>query len=278
MIGVDLEMQQVLERPTAVDQKLKDKIAVITGAASGIGRATALEMAQQGAKVCLIDLKENNSTKVEQKISQLGGEALVCDVDVSDPQRVAAAIKDTISKWGKVDILFANAGINGAVAPIEDLTPEDWDQTLTTNLKSTFLSVKYCIPHMKEHGGSIIITSSINGSRSFSGFGMSAYSSSKAGQVAFAKMAALELARYKIRVNVICPGAIETNIGESTHPKLDKLKKIQIPVKYPEGSQPLEHAPGKPEQVAKLVLFLASEDSSHITGTEVFIDGAETLL
>lgn len=130
---------------------------------------------------------------------------------------------------------------------------------------------------MKENGGSIIITSSINGSRKFHSFGMSAYSSSKAGQVAFAKMAALELARYRIRVNVICPGAIETNIDENTF-QSPEVKEIQIPVKYPEGSQPLEHGPGKPEQVADLVLFLASEDSSHITGTEVYIDGAESLL
>jgi NAD(P)-dependent dehydrogenase (short-subunit alcohol dehydrogenase family) len=106
---------------------------------------------------------------------------------------------------------------------------------------------------------------------------MSAYSTSKAGQIAFAKMAALELARYKIRVNVICPGAIQTNIGESTKPT-PQLDKIKITVKYPEGSQPLEHGPGQPEQVADLVLFLASQESSHISGTEIFIDGVESLL
>ncbi|MNH36362.1 Cyclopentanol dehydrogenase [compost metagenome] len=106
---------------------------------------------------------------------------------------------------------------------------------------------------------------------------MSAYSASKSGQTAFAKMAALELARYKIRVNVICPGAIETNIGENTD-RTPQVDKITIPVKYPEGSQPLEHGPGKPEQVADLVLFLASQESSHISGSEIYIDGAETLL
>jgi NAD(P)-dependent dehydrogenase (short-subunit alcohol dehydrogenase family) len=106
---------------------------------------------------------------------------------------------------------------------------------------------------------------------------MSAYSTSKAGQMAFAKMAALELARYKIRVNVICPGAIQTNIGENTK-KTPQVEKIKIPVNYPEGSQPLEHGPGQPEQVADLVLFLASQDSSHISGTEIFIDGVESLL
>ncbi|RCW50266.1 SDR family oxidoreductase [Paenibacillus prosopidis] len=257
--------------------RVKDKIAVITGAGSGIGRATALLLAKNGAKVCLIDLNNNRSESVEKQINQMGGESLFVDTDVSDPQRVNQAIQSAAEKWGRVDIVFANAGINGIVSPIEDLTPEAWDHTLTTNLKGTFLTVKYAIPHMKKNGGSIIITSSINGSRSFSGFGMSAYSTSKAGQIAFAKMAALELARYKIRVNVICPGAIQTNIGESTKatPQLDKIK---IPVKYPEGSQPLEHGPGQPEQVADLVLFLASQESSHISGTEIFIDGVESLL
>lgn len=257
--------------------RVKDKIAFITGAGSGIGRATALLLAQQGASVCLVDLNNNRSESVEQQIHHSGGESLFIDTDVSDPERMQQAYQTAIDHFGRIDIIFANAGINGTLSPIEDLTPEAWDETLSTNLKGTFLTLKYAIPHMKEFGGSIIITSSINGSRKFSGFGMSAYSSSKAGQVAFAKMAALELARYKIRVNVICPGAIQTNIGESTKPT-PQIDKIKIPVVYPEGNQPLEHGPGQPEQVANLVLFLASHESSHISGTEVFIDGAETLL
>jgi NAD(P)-dependent dehydrogenase (short-subunit alcohol dehydrogenase family) len=255
---------------------LKDKVAFVTGAGSGIGRATALRLAQQGAKVCLVDLKEHNSEKVKNEIIEADGEAIVADVDVSDPKRVLQAVDETINKWGRLDIVFANAGINGKVAPIEDLTAEDWDHTHSTNLKSTFLTVKYAIPRMKEKGGSIIITSSINGNRTFSNFGMSAYSASKAGQMAFAKMAALELARYRIRVNVICPGAIKTNIGQNTD-KTEQVQKIKIPVNYPEGNQPLEHAPGQPEQVADLVLFLASDQSSHISGTEVYIDGTESL-
>jgi len=269
----------------ATDQKLeasshlrvKDKVAVITGAGSGIGRAAAMRLAQQGAKICLLDLKHNRTESVEQQIQDLGGESLFLDTDVADPKRMQEAVQAAASHFGRIDIVFANAGINGTLSPIEDLSPESWDETLTTNLKGTFLTVKYAIPHMKQSGGSIIITSSINGSRHFAGFGMSAYSSSKAGQVAFAKMAALELARYKIRVNVICPGAIQTNIDESTN-RTPQVEKITIPINYPEGSQPLEHGPGQPEQVADLVLFLASQESSHISGTEIYIDGAETLL
>ncbi len=216
--------------------------------------------------------------KVCEEIERNGGEAFVQDIDVSDPERVKAGIEAVAEKWGRIDILFNNAGINGEVAPIEEMTYDDWNQTLSTNLTSTFLFVHHCIPHMKKTGGSIVVTSSINGNRTFSNIGMSAYSTSKAGQVAFVKMAALELAQYQIRVNAICPGAIKTNIDQNTF-KDDDLDKVDIPVEYPEGGEhPLEGKSGSPEQVAELVWFLASESSSHITGTEVFVDGGESLL
>jgi NAD(P)-dependent dehydrogenase (short-subunit alcohol dehydrogenase family) len=270
----------VIETPDKLELaklRLKDKVAIVTGAGSGIGRAAALTLAREGAKVCLIDLKNARTEQVKEEISALGGEALFADVDVSDPERVERGIRQAFEAWKRIDIMFANAGINGVVTPIENMKPDEWDHTITTNLKSTFLTVKHAIPHMKEHGGSIIITSSINGNRKFSGFGMSAYSTTKAGQVAFMKMAALELARYKIRVNAICPGSIQTHINETTWPT-PEVSKIKIPVQYPEGNQPLEKGPGLPEQVAELVRFLASEESSHITGTEIYIDGAESLL
>ncbi len=257
---------------------LQNKVALITGAGSGIGRAAALCLAKEGVKIGLVDLKEEKLEKVKNDIELRGGEAMITEADVSDPSRVEQSVKDIYEKWNRLDFVFANAGINGTVAPIEDLSPEDWDQTLSTNLKSTFLTLKYAIPHLKENGGSVVITSSINGNRTFKGFGMSAYSSSKAAQVAFGKMAALELAKYHIRVNIICPGAVETNIGQNTFPEKENLEKIKIPIEYPEGSQPLEHKAAKPEQVAELVQFLFSDASNHITGTEIFVDGAESLL
>ncbi|MCR6109598.1 SDR family oxidoreductase [Bacillus sp. A301a_S52] len=257
---------------------LEKKVAVITGGGSGIGKASALGLAKQGASVCLIDLNKTDAQETEKEIEALGGKALLCEADVSQPEEVKQAFDDTINTFGKIDIVFANAGINGVITPIEDMPPAEWDRTLSTNLKSTFLTVKYAVPFLKERGGSIIITSSINGNRVFSGFGMSAYSSSKAGQVAFAKMAALELAGYHIRVNVICPGATKTNIGENTHHERQKLSKVKIPVEYPEGNLPLEHKPGSSQQIADLVTFLASDAASHITGTEVYIDGAQSLL
>jgi NAD(P)-dependent dehydrogenase (short-subunit alcohol dehydrogenase family) len=187
------------------------------------------------------------------------------------------AVQQVINQWGRLDIVFANAGINGVWAPIEELEPEEWDKTIKVNLRGTFLTVKYAVPHLKKQGGSVIITSSVNGTRMFSNSGATAYSCTKAAQVAFTKMVALELAKHRIRVNVICPGAIETNIDQSTERR--SLEQAREPVEYPAGKIPLtDGKPGSSEQVANLVLFLASDASSLISGTEMWIDGAESLL
>ncbi|MCL6456962.1 MAG: SDR family oxidoreductase, partial [Gorillibacterium sp.] len=235
-------------------KRMEGKVAIITGGGSGIGREAAVKLARHGAKICILDLGQERAKEAVQQIEEEGGEAFVVDVDISDPKRVEDGFRQALEKYGRLDFVFANAGINGAIAPIEDLAVEEWNKTLTNNLTGTFLTVKYAIPHLKANGGSILITSSINGNRSFSMFGAAAYSTSKAGQVAFMQMAALELARYKIRVNAICPGAISTNIDQTTT-KSPALKKIEIPVNYPQGSQPLKGGPGTPEQVADLVLF-----------------------
>jgi len=257
--------------------RVQGKVAFVTGAGSGIGRAAALRLAEEGAKVVLVDMKEDRVAEVKQRIEQAGGEAIAAEADISKPGDIESAVRKTVDKWGRLDIVFANAGINGTLTPIEDMAPEDWSTTIDINLKGTFLTVKYAVPELKKNGGSIIITSSINGNRVFSNFGMSAYATSKAGQVAFMQMASLELAQFHIRVNAICPGAITTHIDQNTERK-PELEEITIPVEFPKGDQPLEDAPGKPAQVANLVLFLASDESSHITGTPIYIDGAESLI
>ncbi|MCB5235938.1 SDR family oxidoreductase [Niallia circulans] len=257
---------------------LENKVAIITGAASGIGKAAAISLADKGMKVALVDLNVDDLEEVKATINNKGQVAISLEANVAEPTSIQQAIDETVEKWQQIDTVFINAGINGAVSSIEDLTPSEWDNTIETNLKSTFLTVKYSVPFMKTNGGSIIITSSINGNRIFKNFGMSAYSTSKAGQVAFGKMAALELAQYKIRVNMICPGAIDTNIEKNTFKDEKHLEEIAIPVEYPEGNQPLSHQSGSAQQVADLVYFLSSDLSSHITGTEVYIDGAESLL
>ncbi|AIQ68545.1 SDR family oxidoreductase [Paenibacillus graminis] len=259
------------------DKKLEGKVAIVSGGGSGIGRASVLAFARSGAKVAMLDRTVENAEKVRKQVEDEGGEAVVIECDIAEPQQVEAAVKQAAEKWGRLDIVFANAGINGAMTPIETMDIESWDQTMNINLRGTFATVKYAIPYLKENGGSILINSSINGNRVFSNIGFSAYSTTKAGQTAFMKMAALELAQYKIRVNAICPGAIRTNIDDNTYPSED-LKEVQITVEFPDGGEPLEKGPGRPDQVARLALFLASDDSDHITGTEIYCDGAESLL
>ncbi|CQR55369.1 SDR family oxidoreductase [Paenibacillus riograndensis] len=259
------------------DKKLEGKVAIVSGGGSGIGRASVLAFARSGAKVAMLDRTVENAEKVRKQVEAEGGEAVVIECDIAEPQQVENAVKQAAGQWGRLDIVFANAGINGAMTPIETMDIESWDQTMNINLRGTFATVKYAIPYLKANGGSILINSSINGNRVFSNIGFSAYSTTKAGQTAFMKMAALELAQYKIRVNAICPGAITTNIDDNTYPSED-LKEVQIAVEFPDGGQPLEKGPGRPDQVARLALFLASDDSDHITGTEIYCDGAESLL
>jgi NAD(P)-dependent dehydrogenase (short-subunit alcohol dehydrogenase family) len=256
---------------------VKDKVALVTGAGSGIGRAAALLLAHEGARVVALDHTEETAAQTVKAIERQRGQAIAVVADVSDPAAMQAALQQAGEQWGRLDIVFANAGINGVWAPLDELEPDEWDRTLAVNLKGTYLTVKYALPYLKKRGGSVIITASVNGTRIFSNTGATAYSCSKAAQVAFAKMTALELARDGIRVNVICPGAIETNIDDSTEQR--SLDEVRIPVEYPEGSQPLEGGkPGTAEQVAQLVLFLASDAASHISGTEIWIDGTESLL
>jgi NAD(P)-dependent dehydrogenase (short-subunit alcohol dehydrogenase family) len=257
--------------------QLTGKVALITGTGSGIGGAAARLLAQEGAKVAALGRTQEDVEKVVEDIRARGGKALALPADISQPQQMQAVIKRIGAEWGRLDIVFANAGINGVWAPLDELEPEEWDKTLDVNLKGTFLTVKYALPYLKKQGGSVIVTSSVNGTRMFSNTGATAYACSKAAQVAFTKMVALELAEHRIRVNVICPGAIETQIEESTEKR--DLEKVKEPVEYPEGAIPLtDGRSGTSEQVAQLVLFLASDASDHITGTEIWIDGGQSLL
>lgn len=256
---------------------LKDKVVLITGASSGIGRAAAFLFAREGASVGVLGRTASEVERTTRIIRDFGGEAFALTADVSDMRDMEESVRAMIQRYGRLDIVFANAGINGVWASLDVLTPEDWDQTLDINLKGTFLTVKAALPYLKQRGGSVLITSSVNGTRMFSNTGATAYACSKAAQVAFAKMTALELAQHRIRVNVICPGAIETSINENTERK--DLDAIREPVEFPEGEIPLtDGTPGTSEQVAELALFLVSDRASHITGTEVWIDGAQSLL
>ncbi|HEV2147580.1 MAG TPA: SDR family NAD(P)-dependent oxidoreductase [Longimicrobiaceae bacterium] len=256
--------------------QLQDRVALITGAGSGIGKATAVLMAKEGAKVAALSRTEEELEETVREVEACGGEGMVITADVSKAGDMERAIREVVERWGRLDVVFANAGVNGVWAPVEELEVDEWEKTIAINLTGTFLTLKYAVPHLKKQGGSVIVNASVNGTRVFSNSGATAYASSKAGQVAMTKMLALELARARVRVNVICPGAIDTEIDENTERR--NLEGIGVPQEFPEGPHPLRGKPGTSQQVAQLVLFLASDASSHVTGTEVWIDGGESLL
>lgn len=256
--------------------QLSQRVALVTGAGSGIGKAAAVLLGREGARVAALSRTEEELRETVEEIERAGGEGMVVCADVSDAEGMRRAVAEVVDRWGRLDVVVANAGVNGVWAPIEELDPEEWDRTLAINLRGTFLSVKYAVPHLKERGGSVVVVASVNGTRVFSNSGATAYACSKAAQVAFAKMTALELARHRIRVNAICPGAIETEIEDNTEHR--GIEDLGVPVEFPRGWHPLRGAPGTAEQVARLVLFLASDASDHVTGTEMWVDGGESLI
>ena len=161
--------------------KLKDRVALITGGSTGIGRAAAVAMAREGAKIALTARRAERCEEAVAEIEGLGGQALALPGDVANADHVAELVAATVERWGRLDIVVPNAGINGVFAPIEDITPEEWDQTHNINVRGTFLTVKYAIPHLRAAGGgSIVVVSSVNGNRIFSNFGFTSYSCSKA--------------------------------------------------------------------------------------------------
>lgn len=255
---------------------MKNHVALVTGAGSGIGAATAKLLARRGARVGLLAHSEE---ELKQVAADIGAEqALVLVADVTDEAAVKRAVDRLADHWGRLDIVVANAGINGVWAPVHELPPAEFRRTLDVNLTGTFLTIHHAAPHLKRRGkGAIVVVASINGTRKFGNTGATAYAASKAGQVALTKLLALELAPDKVRVNVVCPGYTDTDIEESTEQR--DLDEVKVPREYPEGTMPLtDGQPGAPEQVAEAIAFLASDAASLITGTELWIDGAESLL
>src|SRR5581483_6295869 len=216
---------------TLFKDSLAGRVALVTGAGSGIGKATAKLFAYAGARVAVLTRNREEAEVTCTEIRHGGGEALGLVSDVAVAASLATAIGQLQEAWGRLDIVVANAGVNGLWAPVEEIGEADWSTTLNINLTGTFLTVKHAVPLLKSQGGAIVIVSSVNGTRMFSNSGASAYATSKAGQLAFARMMALELAKHRIRVNTVCPGSIATHINTKTETR--DLPAAREPVVFP---------------------------------------------
>jgi NAD(P)-dependent dehydrogenase (short-subunit alcohol dehydrogenase family) len=253
-------------------------VALITGAGSGIGKATAETFARAGYAVALLGDDLEDVAPVAGALAAAGCRASAVKADISREDEMKAAAICTVERFGRLDVVVANAGINGVWAPIDDIRPEEWDRTIAVNLRGTYLTIHTTVPYLKAAGGgSIVVVSSINGTRTFTTPGATAYTATKAAQVAIVQQLALELARHRIRINAVCPGEIDTNIDDNT--ALRGEDETAIPVEWPAGQVPITGgAPGRSEDVAAAILFLASDQARHITGSPLWIDGGQGLL
>ena len=241
------------------------KSAIVTGAGSGIGRATAIGLADEGAAVVCADLSGADATAAT--IREAGGRAIHVDADAGDEAAVAGLVDAAVAAHGGLDIFHANAGVSGGLAGLFDQSASDWAEILRINLIGPFLAVKHAAPRIAERGGgSIVLTASVAGLRS--GAGGAAYSASKAGVINLAQTAAQQLTGSGVRVNAVCPGLIETGMTQMI---FDRARERGAADRIG-ALNPLKRA-GAPEEIAAAVLFLASDAASYVNGQAIVVDG-----
>lgn len=249
---------------------LHNKVVVITGAASGIGRETAILLSNKGASLVLCDVDKEKLFKASGMIEKQGGRAIPVVADVSNEKQVKQLIQETIREYGKLDIACNNAGVSGELATTADYSVKEWDRVMNINLRGQWLCMKYEIPAMLENGeGSIINVSSILGTVGFAN--APAYTAAKHGLIGLTKTAALEYAAKGIRINAIAPAFIETPMLEKAGITTDEEMKESVIELHPMARL------GRPEEVANAVLWLASDDSSFVTGHTLLVDGGYTV-
>jgi NAD(P)-dependent dehydrogenase (short-subunit alcohol dehydrogenase family) len=249
--------------------RISGKVCVVTGAGSGIGRATALRLAAEGADVLCADINAGSATATAEEITAAGGSAKARQVDVADPRAVDAMIADAVGSFGQLDVLVNNAGVN-LPGVLHEVSDEVIDRTLDVNVKGQIYGCRAAIPHMLDRGGSIINISSVNGivSEPY----LAVYSASKGASVMLTKGVALDYAKRGIRCNVVCPGWVDTPINYAHAEMLGGLQKVYDTI---DSFQPIGR-PGEPSEIANVVLFLASDESSLMTGSVVVADGGMT--
>jgi NAD(P)-dependent dehydrogenase (short-subunit alcohol dehydrogenase family) len=250
--------------------RLDGKVAIITGAASGIGRGTAIRFAGEGAAVVIADLNVEGGEAAVRDCKENGGRAVFQKADVSAEAEIKTLVARAVKEFGRLDIIYNNAGIGGAIGPLEQISVEDWDKSLGVLLRSVFLGIKHSVPEMRKvGGGSIISTASVAGIRGFAG--LHPYCAAKAGVVNLTRSAALEFAKDRIRVNCICPGGINTPILHRNQPGMKDAME-----QWMARGQPIQRA-GHPEDIAGMALYLASPDSEWVTGQAMIVDGGLTI-
>jgi len=246
----------------------QSKVALITGGSSGIGRATALAFAREGAKVIVASRRENESWETVRLVREAGSEGLFVKTDVSKEADVKEMVEKTIKAYGRLDFAFNNAGIEQLPTPLAEQTEETFNQITNINVKGVWLSMKYEIPQMlKNGGGAIVNTSSIAGLIGFPGIPL--YVASKHAVLGLTRSTALEYAKSSIRVNAVCPGAIETEMFER-FVKDNEQVRDQVMAMHPIGRS------GRPEEIAHAVVWLCSDRASFITGQSLALDGGFT--
>ncbi len=246
---------------------LKDKVAIVTGSASGIGKATAIRLAEEGVKQVIADINVEAGEQVAAEIRQSGMDCVFVACDVGDSQQIATLVNTCKERYGRIDILVNNAGV-GTYGKTPNLDPEQWHHVLNINLNSIFYACRLVIPIMQLQGkGSIINTASVSGL--FGDYGLTAYNAAKGAVVNYTRSMALDHGYEGIRVNAVCPGSIETGLTTGLYdaPGIREQYRAAIPLRRT----------GQPHEIAAAIAFLASDDASYISGANLVIDGAQTV-
>lgn len=247
--------------------RLAEKVAIVTAGASGIGRATAELFAREGARVAIGDIDAERGERAAAEIRAGGGEARAVATDVGNAEHVVRLVEETVSSFGRVDVLFSNAAHLQDFHPALDTTDEEWERALAVGLSGAFRCARAALPHLIERGGAIVFTSSVGALEGFRSY--AAYCSAKAGLIGLARSLAIDYGPQGVRVNVVCPGAIDTPVMHKAHEQPEVLRRV--------NEKSVLGRMGTADEVARAVLFLASDEASFITGAVLTVDGGWTL-